>query len=176
MKKAGLSVSTLLFAMVFAAVAYAASARYQVPGLFHFDYPGDQWKVQTGIENELDWLVLTDENVQDPNDAKVNFHAKVFQAEIPLDSLIDNYIAKVKGLGYATFISRDKFTTDEGDEGYKLAWQLNDGEFASQYFFAARDNNKIEIGGTSPFDERGKYEPIFDGFAKSMIIQSFSAQ
>lgn len=145
-----------------------AQSQYEVPGVFSFSY-GDGWTKgarKGAAPKELDWLVSTSNH-------DANFHADVTQSEVPFDNWVKE---AAKGTSpERTLVSREPFSTTSGVKGYKLVWKVKASSGNSfvrdQYFFRGNHDAKIQLSGMVPAADAATFEPIYDSFAKSLLVQ-----
>ena len=140
-----------------------------MPGAFSFSYD-DSWTKgprKGGSTAELDWLVTT------ANPA-ASFHAVAARADFSYDDWIKRTI---KGATpERALVSKAEFESSTGEKGFKLVWKIkaSNGEqyVTDQYLYRGKGNSQILLSGTIDAASAEKFEPVFDGFAKSLKIQS----
>jgi hypothetical protein len=152
---------------LFAAVGLAQEKRYDVPGVFSFNYT-DGWTKgprKGGSAIELDWLV----NSATPS---ASFHAVLARADFSYDDWIRRTIKTASP--DRVLVSKGDFVTSGGEKGYKLVWNIkaaNGQEFvAENYLFHGKGDTQILLSGTVDAASATKFEPVFDEFAKSFAI------
>lgn len=146
----------------------AAQSQYDVPGVFSFAY-GDGWTKgarKGAAPKELDWLVSSGNH-------DANFHADVIQSEVPFDNWVTE---AAKGVTPdRSLTSREPFTTTSGVKGYKLSWKVKTTSgntfVRDQYFFRGNHDAKIQLSGMAPASDAATFEPVYDAFAKSLVLQ-----
>ena len=67
-----------------------------------------------------------------------------------------------------------EFVTAEGNQGYKLVWNIKapDGKtFTSyNYMFKGKGSSQLLLSGMVDTASAAKFEPVFDTFAKSVVV------
>ncbi len=149
------------------APAALAQGQYNVPGVFTFNY-GDGWTkgARKGAPpKELDWLVSNTNH-------EANFHADVVESDASFDNWVDH--AAKGGTPERTLVSKEPFTTASGVKGYKLTWKVKakSGQDyqREQYLFHGNRDAEIQLSGMAPAADAATFVPIFDDFAKSLVI------
>jgi hypothetical protein len=152
---------------LFACVGVAQEKRYDVPGVFSFSY-GDGWSKgprKGGSHAELDWLVST-------ANANASFHAVLARADFSYDDWIRRTIKTATP--DRVLASKSDFVTSSGEKGFKLVWNVkasNGQQFVTDnYMFRGKGDTQIQLSGTVDAADSAKFEPVFDGFAKSFAI------
>lgn len=155
-----------LLALV-ASAGLAQEKQYDVPGAFSFTY-GDGWSKgprKGGPANELDWLVST----TNPN---ATFHAVQGHADMSYDDWI-KHNAKI-ATPDRVLASQGEFASASGEKGFKMVWNVkakNGAQFVTtQYLFRGKGDTQILLSGTVDKADAAKFEPVLDGFAKSLTI------
>jgi len=153
--------------LLFVSLAPAQEKTYDVPGQFSFHYT-DGWNKghrKGATEGELDWIV----SAADPT---ASFHPVLAHADFTYDSWIRrtmNQATPERALG-----SKSEFVTAEGDKGFKLVWNIKapDGKQLTSYsyMFSGKGSSQLQLSGMVDAESAGKFEPIFDTFAKSLVI------
>ena len=152
---------------LFASIGLAQEKRYDVPGVFSFNYT-DGWTkgpAQGRLGVELDWLV----NSATPS---ASFHAVLARADFSYDDWIRRTIKTASP--ERVLASKGEFVTTSGEKGYKLVWNIktsNGQQFvADNYLFHGKGDTQILLSGTVDAANAEKFEPVFDEFAKSFTI------
>lgn len=156
----------LLVLSLFAPAAVVAQNQYDVPGIFSFTY-GDGWTkgARKGAPpKELDWLVST-------SNRDASFHPEVAESEVAFDTWVNQ---STKGATpERAMVSKEAFTTASGVKGYKVVWKIKSASgqqfVRDQYFFRGKKDAKIELTGIAPEADAATFEPLYDGFAKSLV-------
>lgn len=150
-----------------ASIGVAQEKQYDVPGVFSFSY-GDGWSKgprKGGSAKELDWLVNT-------GDSNASFHAVLARADYSYDDWLRRTI---KSAGPERVLaSKGEFVSGSGEKGYRLVWNIkaSTGEqfVSNQYLFKGKGDTQILLSGMVDAADSAKFEPVFDGFAKSFAI------
>jgi hypothetical protein len=152
---------------LFASIGYAQEKRYEVPGVFSFNY-SDGWTKgprKGATATELDWLV-------NPSTPSASFHAVLARADFSYDDWIRRTIKTASP--DRVLASKGDFVTTSGEKGYKLVWNVktaDGGQFVtSNYLFHGKGDTQVQLNGTVDAADAEKFEPVFDGFAKSFAI------
>ena len=159
-------VPIVLLLALFASVSVAEEHKYEVAGVFSFDYT-DGWTKgprKGGSGAELDWLVY-------PGVPSANFHAVLARADFSYDDWIHRTIKTASP--ERILVSKGEFVTTSGEKGYKLVWSVksNTGQFVTNnYLFHGKGDTQIQLSGTIDAANAEKFAPIFDGFAKSFTL------
>jgi hypothetical protein len=157
----------VLILNLFASVSVAEDHKYEVEGVFSFDYP-DGWTKgprKGGAAAELDWLVY-------PSVPSANFHAVLARADFSYDDWIQRTI-KTATVG-RVLVSKGDFVTASGAKGYKLVWAIksaNGSQYVTHnYLFRGQGDTQVQLSGTVGVADAEKFAPIFDSFAKSFTL------
>ena len=152
---------------LFASTGYAQEKRYEVPGVFSFNY-SDGWTKgprKGATATELDWLV-------NPSTPSASFHAVLARADFSYDDWIRRTIKTASP--ERVLASKGDFVTTSGEKGYKLVWNVkaaNGGQYVTDnYLFHGKGATQIQLSGMVDAADAEKFEPVFDGFAKSFAI------
>jgi hypothetical protein len=150
-----------------ASIGLAQEKQYDVPGVFSFSY-GDGWSKgprKGGSPKELDWLVNT-------GNASASFHTVLARADFSYDDWLRRTIKTASP--DRVLASKSEFVSTSGEKGYKLVWNIkaSTGEqfVSSQYLFKGKGDTQILLSGTVAVADSSKFDPVFDGFAKSFAI------
>lgn len=156
-----------LILALFASIGFAEDHKYEVAGVFSFDY-SDGWTKgprKSGTATELDWLVY-------PSVPSANFHAVLARADFSYDDWIRRTIKTATA--DRVLVSKGDFVTTSGEKGYKLVWAIkspNGGEYVTNnYLFHGKGDTQVQLSGTVDAANADKFAPIFDGFAKSFTL------
>ena len=148
-------------------IGFAQEKRYDVPGVFSFNYT-DGWTKgprKGATASELDWLVY-------PATPSANFHAVLARADYSYDDWIRRTIKTASP--DRVLVSKGEFVTTSGEKGYKLVWNVkaaNGGQFVTDsYLFHGKGDTQVLLNGMVDAADAEKFEPVFDGFAKSFTI------
>ena len=152
---------------LFTSIGFAQEKRYDVPGVFSFYYT-DGWTKgprKGGSATELDWLVY-------PATPSANFHAVLARADFSYDDWLRRTIKQASP--ERVLASKEEFITTSGEKGYKLVWNVKGASGAqyvtNNYLFHGKGDTQILLSGTVDAADAEKFEPMFDGFAKSFTI------
>ena len=156
-----------LMLALFASAGIAEDHKYEVDGVFSFDY-ADGWTKgprKGGAATELDWLVY-------PAVPSANFHAVLARADFSYDDWIRRTIKTASA--DRVLVSKSDFVTSGGEKGYKLVWAIkspNGAQYVTNnYLFHGKGDTQIQLSGTIDAADAEKFAPIFDGFAKSFTL------
>ena len=159
--------SVALILALFTSIAVAEDHKYEVAGVFSFDY-SDGWTKgprKGGATTELDWLVY-------PSVPSANFHAVLARADFSYDDWIRRTIKTASA--DRVLVSKADFVTTSGEKGYKLVWAIkspNGAQYVTNnYLFHGKGDTQIQLSGTVDATQAEKFAPIFDGFAKSFTL------
>ena len=164
MKKLFVS-AALLVLLVSAAVAQEKT--YDLPNEFSFKY-SDGWNKgarKGSVAGELDWLVST-------TDPVASFHPVLAHA----DFNYDDWIRRTLHQATPDFVlaSKTEFVTADGSRGFKLVWNVKspDGQTFTRYFymFRGKGDSQLLLNGKVDTASMTKFEPVFDAFAKSLVV------
>jgi hypothetical protein len=151
----------------FTSIGLAQEKRYDVPGVFSFNY-GDGWTKgprKGGTSTELDWLVSS-------GNANASFHAVLARADFSYDDWIRRTIKTATPS--RVLASKGDFVTASGEKGYKLVWNVKTAtgqQFMTyDYLFHGKGDTQIMLSGTVDATNAAATEPVFDGFAKSFAL------
>jgi len=160
-------VSSIAILMLFTSFTFAEEHKYEVDGVFSFNYT-DGWTKgprKGGSPAELDWLVY-------PGVPSANFHAVLARADFSYDDWIRRTI-KTAGPD-RVLVSKGDFVTASGEKGYKLVWSVKSTTGAqyvtNNYLFHGKGDTQVQLSGTIDAANAEKFAPIFDGFAKSFTL------
>jgi hypothetical protein len=160
-------VPIVLLLALFAAVSLAEEHKYEVAGVFSFDY-SDGWTKgprKGGSATELDWLVY-------PGVPSANFHAVLARADFSYDDWIRRTIKTATA--DRVLVSKGEFVTTSGEKGYKLVWSVKSPTGAqyviNNYLFHGKGDTQVQLNGTIDPENAEKFAPMFDSFAKSFTI------
>lgn len=150
-----------------ASLGVAQEKTYDVPAAFSFQY-GDGWSKgprKGGASGELDWLVST----SNPN---ASFHAVLAHADFSYDDWLRRTIKQATP--ERALAAKTEFVTASGLKGYKLTWNIkgqNGQQYTSfNYLFPGKNNSQLQLSGLVDAADAAKFEPTFDGFAKSLVL------
>ena len=150
-----------------ASIAVAEEHKYEVAGVFSFDY-SDGWTKgprKGGSATELDWLVY-------PSVPSANFHAVLARADFSYDDWIKRTIKTATP--ERVLVSKGDFVTTSGEKGYKLVWSVKSSSGAqyvtNNYLFHGKGDTQVQLSGTVGADDAEKFAPMFDSFAKSFTL------
>ena len=153
--------------MLLTSLAPAQEKTYDVSGAFSFQY-SDGWSKGTrkgGASGELDWLVST-------ADPTASFHAVLAHADFSYDDWLRRTIKHATP--ERALASKSEFVTTGGDKGYKLVWSIKapNGQSLTSYnyMFKAKGESQLQLSGMVDTPSAARFEPIFDNFAKSLVI------
>lgn len=156
-----------LILTLFASMAVAEDHKYEVAGVFSFDY-SDGWTKgprKGGSAAELDWLVY-------PQVPSANFHAVMARADFSYDDWIKRTIKTATP--DRVLVSKGDFVSTSGEKGYKLVWAIksqNGAQYVTNnYLFHGKGDTQIQLSGTIDAADADKFAPVFDGFAKSFTL------
>jgi hypothetical protein len=157
--------AALLVLLVSAAVAQEKT--YDLPNEFSFKY-SDGWNKgarKGGVAGELDWLVST-------ADPSATFHPVVAHADFNYDDWLHRTIHQASP--ERSLASKTEFATADGEKGYKLVWNIkgaNGQQFVSyNYLFHGKGGSQLQFSGLVDAANATKFEPLYDNFAKSVVI------
>jgi len=152
---------------LFTSLAPAQEKSYDVPGQFSFQY-GDGWNKghrKGATDGELDWLVST-------ADPTASFHPVLAHADFTYDSWIRRTMNQATP--ERALASKSEFATAVGDIGYKLTWTIKgpNGQALTSYnyMFRGKGDSQLLLSAMVDTPNAAKFEPLFDGFAKSLVI------
>ena len=152
---------------LFVSLSFAEDHKYEVAGVFSFDY-SDGWTKgprKGGAATELDWLVY-------PAVPSANFHAVLARADFSYDDWIRRTIKTASA--DRVLVSKGDFVTTSGEKGYKMVWAIKSANGAqyvtNNYLFHGKGDTQIQLSGTIDAADAEKFAPIFDGFAKSFTL------
>ena len=161
------SLSLAIILTLFASISFAEDHKYEVAGVFSFDY-SDGWTKgprKGGAATELDWLVY-------PTVPSANFHAVLARADFSYDDWIRRTIKTASA--DRVLVSKADFVTTSGEKGYKLVWAIksaNGGQYVTNnYLFHGKGDTQVQLSGTIDAANADKFAPVFDGFAKSFTL------
>jgi hypothetical protein len=150
-----------------ASISVAQEHKYEVAGVFSFDY-SDGWTKgprKGGGAMELDWLVY-------PTVPSANFHAVLARADFSYEDWIRRTIKTASA--DRILVSKGDFVTTSGEKGYKLVWAIksqNGSQYVTNnYLFHGKGDTQVQLSGTTDAGNANKFAPIFDGFAKSFTL------
>ena len=150
-----------------ASISVAQEHKYEVAGVFSFDY-SDGWTKgprKGGSAMELDWLVY-------PTVPSANFHAVLARADFSYEDWIRRTIKTASA--DRILVSKGDFVTTSGEKGYKLVWAIksqNGSQYVTNnYLFHGKGDTQVQLSGTTDAGNADKFAPIFDGFAKSFTL------
>lgn len=150
-----------------ASIGLAQESRYDVAGVFSFNY-SDGWTKgprKGATASELDWLV-------NPATPSATFHAVLARADFSYDDWIRRTIKTASP--ERVLASKGEFVTTSGEKGYKLVWNVkgaNGAQFVTDnYMFHGKGDTQVLLSGTVDAADASKFEPVFDGFAKSFTL------
>jgi len=106
-----------LILALLASVGVAEEHKYEVQGVFSFNY-SDGWTKgpRKGVAaTELDWLVY-------PTVSSANFHAVLARADFSYNDWIRRTINSASA--DLVLVSKGEFVTTSGEKGYKLVWAV----------------------------------------------------
>ena len=153
--------------MLLTSFAPAQEKTFDVPGQFSFQY-SDGWNKghrKGGTEGELDWLVSTANPI-------ATFHPVLAHADFNYDDWIRRTIHQATP--ERALASKTEFVTADGNQGYKLVWNIKstDGKtFTSfNYMFKGKGTSQLLLSGLVDTANAAKFEPAFDTFAKSVAV------
>lgn len=142
MKKVLLVITMLA---LIATIGLAQEKRYDVPGVFSFNYT-DGWTKgprKGGSSAELDWLVSA-------GNTNASFHAVLARADFSYDDWIHRTIKTATP--DRVLASKGDFVTTSGEKGYKLVWNIktaNGQQFvANNYMFHGKGDTQVMLSGT----------------------------
>jgi len=160
-----IAVAALLLAL--ASPTFAQDKTYDDPGQFSFKY-SDGWNKghrKGATEGELDWLVSS-------ADPTASFHVVLAHADFTYDSWIRRTMNQATP--ERALASKTEFVTAEGDKGFKLVWNIKapDGKQLTSYnyMFSGKGSSQLLLSGMVDSASAPKFEPVFDAFAKSLVI------
>jgi hypothetical protein len=163
-KKMFVSIAMLV---LFAAAAVAQEKTYEVPNEFSFKY-SDGWNKghrKGATADELEWLVST-------SDPIASFHPILAHADFSYDDWIRRTVKQATP--ERALASKTDFVTAEGDKGQKLVWNIKakDGKTLTSYnyMFDGKKNSQLQLSAIVDTASAAKFEPEFDQFAKSLVI------
>jgi len=148
--------------------APAQEKTYDVPGQFSFQY-SDGWNKghrKGATEGELDWLVSTANPI-------ATFHPVLAHADFNYDDWIRRTIHQATP--ERALASKTEFVTADGNQGYKLVWNIKaaDGKTFTSYnymFKGKGGTSQLLLSGLVDTANMAQFEPIFDTFAKSVVV------
>ena len=150
-----------------ASAGLAQEKTYDVPGVFSFKYT-DGWNKgprKGGTANELDWLVSA-------STPSASFHAVIARADFSFDDWLRRTIKQATP--DRALVSKSEFVTAEGNRGYKLTWNIKapSGQTLTSYnyMFSGKGSSQLLLSGIVDTANAAKFEPIFDTFAKSLVV------
>jgi hypothetical protein len=157
----------ILLALLLVSFAPAQEKTYDVPGQFSFQY-SDGWNKghrKGGTEGEMDWLVSA-------ADSTASFHPVVAHADFAFDSWVRRTINQATP--ERALASKTEFATASGVKGFKLVWNIKapGGQQLTSYnyMFSGKGSSQLLLSGMVDAASASKFEPAFDGFAKSLVI------
>jgi hypothetical protein len=157
----------VLLALLLVSLAPAQEKTYDVPGQFSFKY-ADGWKKahrQGASEGELDWL-------QSTADPLAYFHPVLANGNFSYDDWVRRIMNQATP--DSQLASKSEFATAAGAKGEKLVWNIKTKTGEKQiwyyYMFSGKGNSQLLLNGRVDADSAAKFEPVFDGFAKSLAI------
>ena len=156
-----------LILALLASVGVAEEHKYEVQGVFSFNY-SDGWTKgpRKGVAaTELDWLVY-------PSVPSANFHAVLARADFSYDDWIRRTVKTASP--DRVLVSKGDFVTTSGENGYKLVWAIkspNGSQYVTHnYLFQGKGDTQVQLSGTIDAANAERFAPIFDGFAKSFTL------
>jgi hypothetical protein len=160
--------ASVLLALLLASFAPAQDKTYDVPGQFSFQY-SDGWKKAHragGTEGELDWL-------QSTADPLAYFHPVLANGNFSYDDWVRRIMNQATP--DSQLASKSEFATAAGVKGEKLVWNIKTKDGKKQvwyyYMFSGKANSQLMLNARVDADSATKFEPVFDGFAKSLVIE-----
>lgn len=155
--------------VLFVSAALAQEKTYDLPNEFSFKY-SDGWNKgarKGGASGELDWLVST-------TDPSATFHPVLAHADFSYDDWLHRTVKQATP--ERSLASKTEFVTANGEKGYKLVWNIkgaNGQQFTSyNYLFHGKGNTQLQLSGLVDAASGAKFEPLYDGFAKSLVIST----
>lgn len=162
-------VASILLALFLVSIAPAEDKMYSVSGQFSFQYT-DGWNKghrKGGADTELDWLVSS-------ADSSASFHPVLAHADFSYDSWLRRTINQATP--ERALASKAEFATAAGVKGEKLVWNIKtpSGQKLTSYnyMFPGKAGSQLLLSGMVDADSAARFEPVFDGFAKSLVIDS----
>jgi len=159
----------ILLTLLLVSIAPAQDKTYAVAGEFSFKY-SDGWSKgqrKGGGEGELDWLVST-------IDSLASFHPVLAHGNFSYDDWIRRTMNQATP--ERALASKSEFTTAAGLKGEKLVWNIKtkSGQKLIWYYymFSGKGSSQLLLTGIVDVDNAAKFEPVFDGFAKSLVIDN----
>ena len=153
--------------LLFTSLALAQDKTYDVPGQFSFQY-SDGWNKghrKAAAEGELDWLVSTANPI-------ATFHPVLAHADFNYDDWIRRTVHQATP--DRALASKTEFVTTDGNQGFKLVWNIKSptGQTYTSYnyMFKGKDGSQLLLSGVVDTASMAKFEPVFDTFAKSVVI------
>lgn len=157
--------AALLFMLI--SIAPAQETTYQVTGQFSFQY-ADGWNKghrKGATDGELDWLVST-------ADPTASFHPVLANADFTYDSWIRRTMNQATPERSLT--AKTEFATAAGAKGFKLTWTIKgaNGQALTSYnyMFKGKGDSQLQLSAMVDAASAPKFEPVFDSFAKSLVI------